>query len=98
MSNIEIFGWGVVGAAGTYGVAFLVPMIPRLLSLELEFKWRNMLLFGSVMIFLLGLAGLITIALSGATEPRHALLAGAGIEGFFRGALRIAPGIPLGGG
>ena len=95
MSDYEIFAWGVVGAAGTYGVAYLGPMVPKLLSVELEFKWSNLLVFGFVMAFLLTIAGLLAIALSGATEPRHALLAGAGIEGFFRGALRLGWSPPI---
>ena len=87
MGDAETFWWGIVGAMMSYSVVFLTPNIPALLAEDLELRPRRIFLFGLVMTFLVGLGGLLAVAMGDALQPKHALFYGAGWEGLFKGGV-----------
>lgn len=81
MSSLEIFGWGLAGAFVSYVAVFVLPELRRLLDKEADFDKRRLVIFGIILLFFVGVGGLLTLAIGDASVPKHAFFYGAGWEG-----------------
>jgi len=88
----QSFAFGVIGAAASYVVLFVLPELTRYLDDSVVIVKRRVVVFFLIMIVLLALGGLVTLALQ-PPDSKSALFMGMGWQGLVKGSSDFVAGL-----